>query len=197
MIAALEDHANWAADYPESSDERLIDPDLTEPLPPLVSVNFNQQEINHPRVKVVVVETPPSADDNALADAAAADPKSKTASPAKKPAAPIFGLRDKKPAADKSPPEKTAPEKPAEEEKKEQKPSGPPPTEIVRYRLFRFFDFDVQPGKTYCYRVKLVALNPNYELPARYLANGPASKDTRERVSPSKLNSLPSQRTTR
>lgn len=37
------------------------------------------------------------------------------------------------------------------------------------WKLFRFFDFDVEPGKTYQYRVKLVFANPNYEIPKRYL----------------------------
>ena len=32
-----------------------------------------------------------------------------------------------------------------------------------RYLLFRFFDFDVQPGKQYVYRVRLVLRNPNYK----------------------------------
>lgn len=32
----------------------------------------------------------------------------------------------------------------------------------VDYYLFRFFDFDVQPNKTYVYRVKLKLANPNY-----------------------------------
>ncbi len=31
------------------------------------------------------------------------------------------------------------------------------------YRLFRFFDFDVQPGKQYVYRVCLAVANPNYD----------------------------------
>lgn len=36
-------------------------------------------------------------------------------------------------------------------------------------RLFRFFDFDVEPGKRYRYRVKLVLGNPNFRVPPRYL----------------------------
>lgn len=39
------------------------------------------------------------------------------------------------------------------------------------WKLFRFFDFDVEPGKVYQYRVKLVFFNPNYEVPIRYLEN--------------------------
>ena len=36
-------------------------------------------------------------------------------------------------------------------------------------RLFRFFDFTVEPGKKYVYRVTLAVQNPNYGMEARYL----------------------------
>jgi hypothetical protein len=38
------------------------------------------------------------------------------------------------------------------------------------YRLFRFVDTTVVPGKTYRYRVQISLRNPNYDLPAQYLA---------------------------
>ena len=38
-------------------------------------------------------------------------------------------------------------------------------------KLVRLFDFDVEPGKTYLYRVQLLLENPNYEKPARSLKN--------------------------
>ena len=41
--------------------------------------------------------------------------------------------------------------------------------EKVPYRLFRFFDMDVQPGKHYRYRVKLMLDNPNYDLDEQFL----------------------------
>ena len=37
------------------------------------------------------------------------------------------------------------------------------------YLLFRFFDFDVQPGKQYAYRVQLVLQNPNYKAKTSWL----------------------------
>ncbi len=39
------------------------------------------------------------------------------------------------------------------------------------YQLFRFFDFNVRPGKYYKYRVRLWLANPNYQLPPQYLAD--------------------------
>jgi len=41
----------------------------------------------------------------------------------------------------------------------------------TRVRLFRFFDFTVEPGKRYKYRVKLMFTNPNFGLPIRILKN--------------------------
>src|SRR5690606_34654761 len=36
--------------------------------------------------------------------------------------------------------------------------------------LFRYFDFDVEPGATYKYRARLVVRNPNYGLPVAQVA---------------------------
>lgn len=39
----------------------------------------------------------------------------------------------------------------------------------IVHQLFRFFDFDVKPGKRYRYRVKPVLKNPNFGLPEQYV----------------------------
>jgi hypothetical protein len=54
-------------------------------------------------------------------------------------------------------------------------PTGPAAPRI-EYKLFRFFDYSVQPGKSYRYRVRLVLENPNYGVPVQYLANPQLSK---------------------
>ncbi len=41
---------------------------------------------------------------------------------------------------------------------------------LPEYRMFRFVDTTVEPGKTYRYRVQISVRNPNYGLPAQYLA---------------------------
>jgi hypothetical protein len=41
--------------------------------------------------------------------------------------------------------------------------------EDLKYRLFRFFDFSVKPGKHYRYRFALLLWNPNYKVEPRYL----------------------------
>jgi hypothetical protein len=53
----------------------------------------------------------------------------------------------------------------------------------VPYKLFRFTDFDVQPGHSYRYRVQLVLKNPNYGISADALAT-PAVKPEPYRDTP-------------
>ena len=42
--------------------------------------------------------------------------------------------------------------------------------QLPEYRMFRFVDTTVEPGKTYRYRVQVSVRNPNYGLPAQYLS---------------------------
>ncbi len=44
------------------------------------------------------------------------------------------------------------------------------------YLLFRFFDYTVQPGKSYRYRVRLMLANPNFKLDPKYLADPELAK---------------------
>lgn len=46
-----------------------------------------------------------------------------------------------------------------------------PQREIPEYQLFRFFDFTVQPGRYYQYRVQMKLKNPNFEMPVQHLAD--------------------------
>jgi len=51
---------------------------------------------------------------------------------------------------------------------------------LVKYRLFRFFDMSVEPGKTYQYRVRIHFKNPNEGVKTRFLADPAlASGETR------------------
>lgn len=52
------------------------------------------------------------------------------------------------------------------------------PVEVTNY-LFRFFDFEVEPGKTYRYRVRLFLANPNYRLPANVLLEEASAEQPR------------------
>ena len=48
--------------------------------------------------------------------------------------------------------------------------------QLPEYRMFRFVDTTVEPGKTYRYRVQISVRNPNYDLPAQYLAEADLAK---------------------
>ncbi len=50
-------------------------------------------------------------------------------------------------------------------------------TESTACKLLRFFDFTVEPGKSYIYRVSLVLKNPNFQLDAGKLDNAEFAKD--------------------
>ncbi|MDO4588037.1 MAG: hypothetical protein Q4C95_12210 [Planctomycetia bacterium] len=49
------------------------------------------------------------------------------------------------------------------------------PSAVDNY-LFRYFDFDVEPNKTYCYRVKLILANPNYGIDPNFVEDPEAVK---------------------
>jgi len=48
--------------------------------------------------------------------------------------------------------------------------------QMADYTLFRFFDYSVQPSKSYVYRVRLKLMNPNYDLPSHMLKNSELAK---------------------
>jgi hypothetical protein len=81
-----------------------------------------------------------------------------------------------------------------------EQPAGPAPAparptdagtapDQLAYRMFRFIDTGVQPGKSYRYRVRLSLWNPNYNVPAQHLAEAALAKEA-------KLASTPSNETT-
>ncbi|MBN1910429.1 MAG: hypothetical protein JW818_11865 [Pirellulales bacterium] len=43
--------------------------------------------------------------------------------------------------------------------------------ESAPYKLFRFFDFNVEPGKRYRYQVRIALYNPNHKVPPQYLVD--------------------------
>lgn len=51
-----------------------------------------------------------------------------------------------------------------------------PAAEGLEYRLFRFIDLEVVPGRTYRYRVKTACGNPNLDVPVRHLVEASIAK---------------------
>ncbi len=47
----------------------------------------------------------------------------------------------------------------------------------LTYKLLRFFDFSVEPGKSYIYRVSLALKNPNFGVDAGKLEKAESAKE--------------------
>lgn len=120
-----------------------INPYLTEGIPPRQGEDFVPEEIAHP--SMLEVRAPAAA----VAPAAAADP-----------AVPDEAVPDapEEPAAD--PPAEPAAEPAANVAAADAEAAAPAPVDDAL--LFRYFDFTVEPGKRYRYRVKLWLTNPNF-----------------------------------
>jgi hypothetical protein len=59
----------------------------------------------------------------------------------------------------------------------EPQPDGKGPPQGAEFRLFRFIDTAVEPGKSYKYRVRLKVWNPNLGLPEQQLVEAGLAKD--------------------
>jgi hypothetical protein len=147
--------SKWAAFGPETAVADAVRLPLTEPLPPLPSNDYGSWT-GHPEIPRPVVQSAPVE--------VAPTPT------AEQPAFDILTGSTKPPAARPAP---TA-----------QQPNNKQPVEEApktKYLLFRFLDFNVEPGKYYRYQVKLVLANPNYQLDAAHLEKPSlAAGETRE-----------------
>lgn len=155
---ALEDLSKWAVEYPDVIDPRFRS-ELTEPLPPLIFANHDKQKVNHPRTKVV--EKVKAAEESGPKKKTKPRTLSGTAARAK------GGNSGGVPSGYAGP-----------DSYGSMGGTGMPGAGVtanrragtgVEHRLFRFFDFKVEPGKTYRYRIKLVLVNPNAGVPPRFL----------------------------
>jgi len=54
---------------------------------------------------------------------------------------------------------------------------GAEPEESPDFRLLRYIDFNLRPGKFYVYRFQLVMENPNYQVEEKYLVNSQSAQD--------------------
>jgi hypothetical protein len=137
----------WAAYFPEIADPALVEASVCEPLPPLVGKNFDPATVTHlPQIGLAVKK-----------EAATEEEKKAEPDPADEEEKPkVFGK--KRGVAKAVPIEDQAK---LTEERRMKK--------VVPYRLFRFFDFSVVPGKVYRYRVRLALHNPNFGIDPRFL----------------------------
>ena len=140
----------WEAFAEEIVPKEYIDPTLTTQLGPLVGIDWDES-VSHPKIPLespgdVAAQPPQQAPPVAAAPVAAAAPNDgRVLGRARPPVAP-------KPGA---PPAAVVP--------------GAVAKAPIEYRLFRVFDFSVEPKKKYRYQVRLVLRNPNLEVRPQYL----------------------------
>jgi hypothetical protein len=154
LLTASQLEQQWEGTIGELVDPRFIEPTLVDPLGPRVGEDWEYDAISHPGLELATAEEAP-------AEAPAAPPAA---------AAPAAGS----PLMRGQPQPEAAPTAPAA------KPASPA-SDRVTHKLLRVFDYSVQPGKKYRYRVKLGLENPNFGVHVRYLKN-PGAPENKESI---------------
>lgn len=148
-------HNQWAVVAPEIVGQDYIDPVYTMPLGPLVAAEWDESVAHPPEVPLAAKE---ELEQNA---------KLASEQPAAEAQQMPIGVPGILPGAPQEAPQPAA--RPAAGKRVEKK--------IVEYRLVRIFDFDVEPGKTYQYRVRMILNNPNFGLADKFLKNVDSKKE--------------------
>lgn len=153
---ALEESLRWGK-YPEPIQQKYLIDALTESLPPMVFKNHDET-VGHPKIPF------------ATAKEVATD-KAKSVKSDKKDAgfANVLGKGRKSKASGRGTGKQGAAGKGQLGRGSNGAKSLDAPVERADVALFRFFDFNVEPGKTYRYRIRVVLRNPNFEVPLQYL----------------------------
>ncbi len=158
----------WTQTVPDVVEDRYTDPALTFPLGPLTR-NWGKSVAHPPAIPIFAAFGGFSAEGET--------------SPGDKPSLDNpFGGRDAVPPAGTPPPDVRQP--PRMPGHGMQRIAAAPDAAAVadtdsapRYKLFRFFDFSVERGKTYIYQAQLVLKNPNYQLDPARLKNSKFTQD--------------------
>ncbi|HEX4130455.1 MAG TPA: hypothetical protein VHZ24_10445 [Pirellulales bacterium] len=144
--------AQFAAEHPQLINKKFIDPLVTDFCPPVIGKTLGPEVAHPPEIPLL-----------SAADIAAEKPT--VSAPGAERAA---ADRWKRRGAEANPQPQPG-------------NASPVQAEVVPYRLFRFFDYTVEYGKSYRYRVKLTLDNPNRGVFVRYLKSPKlAEGDTRE-----------------
>ena len=175
-------HDSWATEADEMVDPQYVHPRLTTPLGPLGYSGW-QPWATHPEIPLAVKNRPQNAEDprrgNRPGDGNRDGP------PPKGRGNPVWNKKEPDrgdrfgdfftPPAEKAAPDSaTQPVAKPEEKQPQQQLAN-------QNQLLRLFDFDVEPDKTYLYRVQLLLKNPNYDQPSRILKN---PRDRKPRFTP-------------
>lgn len=146
LARAIERENQWTGLGKDVVDAAYHDAKLTRPVPPLDKAAHDASVAHPPEIPVAGQEA-------AAQPETPAEPTEPQAEPA--PETPQFGPFGTQPQAQ---PHAAAP-----------RPLAGGPPKQVEYRLLRFFDFDIEPTKTYRYRVRLGLRNPNLGLAPQFL----------------------------
>lgn len=166
MEQAADDIAHWAAVYPEPVDSRYLPQsvDVAGPPPPLVFADHDPDRIRHPLIPLA---------------AAAAERRIVALPSAKAPPAPE--MRRHRMTSRGRAIQPRVRQSPASAMGAQQAGDNALTTvakqDSIERQLLRFFDFSVQPGHVYQYRVRLALYNPNYSAPPYYLADPKLAAD--------------------
>jgi hypothetical protein len=140
----------FAAERPDLVAKKFLDPNVSDFCPPLVGQSHGEEVAHLPEIPLMT-----EAD-----KAAAAAPNTAAPAPVAPPPATGGNPRRRGKPVEPEPPAATAPGN-----KTAAKAEGVP------FKLFRFFDYTVEYGKEYRYRVKLALENPNAGIVVRFLKN--------------------------
>jgi hypothetical protein len=147
--SAAKHEQTWAAVTEDIVPIEFRDAALTGKLGPLINNRKWGEQVSHPRIHVDASE-PKTAEESVAAEGAPAAPTQ-----------PAMGRPGAVPAqgvAQRQPPRPNV-----------QQPVSADGKKLVPIRLMRVFDYSVEPGKQYRYRVVLAVANPNFGLPPQHL----------------------------
>jgi len=153
----------WTQLQAEVVQDKYVDPKLTFPLGPLVNRSWTKSVAHEPEIPL-------------LADSTSADAGAAAGTPEGEDAGDKSGVDNPFPDREESPPATRPAPGPTRRGMPVENPRGTPrgmsarqnigvdplSDKPAKYKLLRFFDFNVEPGKSYVYRARLVLKNPNY-----------------------------------
>ncbi|MGA2797761.1 MAG: hypothetical protein ABSE63_09295 [Thermoguttaceae bacterium] len=159
--AETEATKDWSQQQPDVVDIKYIDPILTFPLGPLQNRGWGANVAHAPKIPLLnpLGGTDGDAGDRADAQNGADNPPAEAGpAPGQYRGSPGFrgGPRNPIVRTDRG---------------------GGYGGESSAYKLLRFFDFTVEPGKSYIYRVSLALKNPNFQVDAGKLENADFAKE--------------------
>jgi len=145
-------------------------PEIAYPLGPLTGRDWGNH-VGHSKLSSALVQEA-VVEENEAEEPAEEDPQPGDADP--------FGNADEKAAGNRPQRERPGniriPGLPAEGAQRRRTVDPKTAQEADRYRLFRYFDFHVEEGKRYRYRIRLGVENPNYQVDPRFLEDAQAAK---------------------